>query len=47
MGDTILLDAGTTTLQVATHIKDKMGIHVLTNSTYILLELAESLRHQK
>ena len=42
MGDTIILDAGTTTLQVAKHLKEKMGIHVLTNSIYILLELAES-----
>jgi DeoR family fructose operon transcriptional repressor len=42
MGDTLMLDAGTTTLQVAKHIKDKMGIHVVTNSIYILLELAEA-----
>jgi DeoR/GlpR family transcriptional regulator of sugar metabolism len=42
IGDTIMMDAGTTTLQVAKHIKDKMGIHVVTNSIYVLLELAES-----
>ena len=42
MGDTIMLDAGTTTLQVAKHLKDKMGIHIVTNSVFILLELAES-----
>ena len=42
VGDSIILDAGTTTLQVAKHIKDKIDIHVLTNSVYNLLELAES-----
>lgn len=42
IGDTIMLDSGTTTLQVAKYIKDKMGIHVVTNSVYILLELSES-----
>jgi DeoR family fructose operon transcriptional repressor len=42
VGDTIMLDAGTTAFQIAKHIKDKMDIHVLTNSVYNLLELAES-----
>lgn len=42
VGDTIMLDAGTTTFQIAKQIKDKMDIHVLTNSVYSLLELAES-----
>lgn len=42
VGDTIILDAGTTTFQIAKHIKEKMDIHVLTNSVYNLLELAES-----
>lgn len=42
VGDTIMLDAGTTTFQIAKHIKEKMDIHVLTNSVYNLLELAES-----
>jgi DeoR/GlpR family transcriptional regulator of sugar metabolism len=42
ISDTIMLDAGTTTLQVAKQIKNRMGIHVITNSIYILLELAES-----
>lgn len=42
VGDSIILDAGTTTLQIAKHIKDKIDIHVLTNSVYNLLELAES-----
>ena len=42
MGDTVMVDAGTTTLQFAKQIKDKMGIHVLTNSIFIVLELAES-----
>jgi DeoR/GlpR family transcriptional regulator of sugar metabolism len=43
VGDSIILDAGTTTFQIAKHIKDKIDIHVLTNSVYNLLELAESL----
>jgi DeoR/GlpR family transcriptional regulator of sugar metabolism len=42
VGDSIILDAGTTTLQIAKHIKDKIDIHILTNSVYNLLELAES-----
>ncbi len=42
ISDTVMLDAGTTTLQVAKQIKNRMGIHVITNSIYILLELAES-----
>lgn len=42
VGDSIILDAGTTTLQIAKYIKDKIDIHVLTNSVYNLLELAES-----
>lgn len=42
VGDSIMLDAGTTTLQIAKHLKDKIDIHVLTNSVYNLLELAES-----
>lgn len=42
VGDSIILDAGTTTLQIAKNIKDKIDIHVLTNSVYNLLELAES-----
>jgi DeoR family fructose operon transcriptional repressor len=42
VGDSIILDAGTTTLQIAKHIKDKIDINVLTNSVYNLLELAES-----
>ena len=42
VGDTIMLDGGTTTFQITKQIKDKMDIHVLTNSVYSLLELAES-----
>jgi DeoR family transcriptional regulator, fructose operon transcriptional repressor len=42
ISDSIMLDAGSTTLQVAKHIKNKMGIQVVTNSIYVLLELAES-----
>lgn len=39
-GDTILLDASTSSLYVAKHIKDKKGITVITNAERIILELS-------
>lgn len=41
-GDTILLDASTSSLYVAKHLKDKKGLTVITNAQRIILELAES-----
>ena len=41
-GDTVLLDVGTTTLEVAKSLKDRSDITVLTNSLPILNELVES-----
>lgn len=40
-GETIIIDAGTTCLAVASHIKDKKGLTVLTNSVAIATELNE------
>lgn len=39
-GDTILLDASTSSLYVAKHIKNKKGITVITNAERILIELS-------
>jgi len=39
-GDTILLDASTSSLYVAKHLKDKKGLTVITNAERIVLELA-------
>ncbi len=39
-GETIILDSGTTTLEIAKRIKDKKGITVITNGINIALELA-------
>lgn len=41
-GDTIILDIGTTTLEIARNIKNMRNITVLTNSLAILNELAAS-----
>lgn len=41
-GDTVLLDVGTTTLEVARALKDRSDVTVLTNSLSILNELVES-----
>ncbi len=39
-GDTILLDSGTTTREIAIRIKDRKGLTVMTNAINIALELA-------
>jgi DeoR family transcriptional regulator, fructose operon transcriptional repressor len=39
-GEAIILDAGTTTMQVARHLQDKRGLTVVTNAVNIGLELA-------
>lgn len=41
-GDTILLDASTSSLYVAKHIKDKKGLTVITNAERIIFELSGS-----
>lgn len=41
-GDTIILDIGTTCLEIAKHIKERNDITVLTNSLAILNELLDS-----
>jgi len=38
-GETIFMDAGTTTAQLARHLHGKMGLTVITNSLYVLREL--------
>jgi DeoR/GlpR family transcriptional regulator of sugar metabolism len=40
-GDTILLDASTSSLYVAKYIKDKHGLTVITNAERIIIELAD------
>lgn len=40
-GDTILLDASTSSLYVARNIKDKKGITVITNAQEVILELSD------
>ena len=40
-GDTIILDASTSSLFVAKHIKDRKGLTVITNAERIILELTE------
>jgi len=40
-GDTIILDASTTSLYVAKHIKDKKGITVITNAEKVAFTLSE------
>ncbi|AUS96406.1 hypothetical protein CDQ84_14525 [Clostridium thermosuccinogenes] len=41
-GDTIFLDASTTTFYLARHIKDKKGVTVITNSEKVVMELSGS-----
>ncbi len=41
-GDTVILDIGTTCLEIAKALKKRVGITVLTNSLAILNELADS-----
>ena len=40
-GDTLFLDASTSSLYVAKHLKDKKGLTVITNAERIILELAQ------
>ena len=40
-GETVILDASTSALYVAKHLKNKHGITVITNAERIILELAE------
>lgn len=40
-GDTIILDASTSSLFLAKHIKDKKGLTVITNAERIILELSD------
>lgn len=40
-GDTIILDASTSSLFVAKHIKDRKGLTVITNALKVVLELAK------
>lgn len=40
-GDTIILDASTSALFVAKHIKEKKGLTVITNAVKVVLELAD------
>ena len=39
-GDSIMLDASTTTMYVARHLKNKSGITVITNSLRVPMEMA-------
>lgn len=41
-GDSVLLEVGTTTLQVAKAIKDKKNLTIITNSIYIINELMDT-----
>ena len=41
-GDTVILDSGSTTLQIARQLKQRRNITVVTNSLHIALELAAS-----
>jgi DeoR/GlpR family transcriptional regulator of sugar metabolism len=41
-GDTIILDAGTTTGRLARHLRDRAGLTVITNGLTALTELAEA-----
>ncbi|HHY82571.1 MAG TPA: DeoR/GlpR transcriptional regulator [Clostridiales bacterium] len=40
-GDTLFLDASTSSLYVARHLKEKKGLTVITNAERIILELAQ------
>jgi DeoR family transcriptional regulator of aga operon len=41
-GETIILDSGTTTLEIARHIKKKRGLHIITNGVNIAVELLDA-----
>ncbi|MGB6194661.1 MAG: transcriptional repressor AgaR [Terracidiphilus sp.] len=41
-GETIILDSGTTTLEIARHLKKKQGLHVITNGVNIAVELLDA-----
>lgn len=41
-GETIILDSGTTTLEIARHLKKKQGVHVITNGVNIAAELLDA-----
>lgn len=41
-GDSVLLEIGTTTLQVAKHIKEKKKLTIVTNSIYVINELIDT-----
>ena len=41
-GETIILDSGTTTLEIARHLKNKQGLHVITNGVNIAAELLDA-----
>jgi DeoR family transcriptional regulator of aga operon len=41
-GETIILDSGTTTLEIARHLKKKQALHVITNGVNIAAELLDA-----
>ncbi len=41
-GETIILDSGTTTLEIARHIKQKHGLQIITNGVNIAAELLDA-----
>jgi DeoR family transcriptional regulator of aga operon len=41
-GETIILDSGTTTLEIARHLKKKKGLNVITNGVNIAVELLDA-----
>jgi DeoR family transcriptional regulator of aga operon len=41
-GETIILDSGTTTLEIARHIKKKQGLQIITNGVNIAAELLDA-----
>jgi DeoR family transcriptional regulator, aga operon transcriptional repressor len=44
LGDSVVLDSGTTTLEIAKHLPDEDGITVVTNDFHILCALAQKTR---
>jgi DeoR/GlpR family transcriptional regulator of sugar metabolism len=41
-GETVILDSGTTTLEIARHLKKKQGLQVITNGVNIAAELLDA-----
>jgi DeoR family transcriptional regulator of aga operon len=41
-GETIILDSGTTTLEIARQLKKKQGLHIITNGVNIAAELLDA-----